>query len=46
MKLAFIGLKGHIGTVLAGAKLLGDAEGVAAAAEDTALMASMGKNDA
>ena len=41
MKLAFIGLKGHVGTVLAGTKLLGDVEVVAVAEEDAALMASM-----
>ena len=45
MKLAFIGLKGHIGTVLAGARLLGDVEVVAVAEDDAALMASLMKKD-
>ena len=34
MKLAFIGLKGHVGTVLAGAKQLGDVEVVAVSDDD------------
>jgi predicted dehydrogenase len=34
MKLAFIGLKGHVGTVLAGAKQLGDVEVVAVVDDD------------
>jgi len=45
MKLAFIGLKGHVGTVLAGAKLLGDVEVVAAAEDDAELLASLIKKD-
>lgn len=45
MKLAFIGLKGHVSTVLAGAKLLGDVEVVAVAEEDAALVAALMKKD-
>jgi predicted dehydrogenase len=45
MKLAFIGLKGHVGTVLAGVKLLGDVEVVAVAEENPVLMASLIKKD-
>ncbi len=45
MKVAFIGLKGHVGTVLSGAKFLGDVEVVAVAEEDAALMASLMKKD-
>jgi len=40
MKLAFIGLKGHVGTVLTGVKLLGDVEVVAVAEENPVLMPS------
>ena len=45
MKLAFIGLKGHVGTVLAGMNLLADVEVVAVAEENPALMASLIKKD-
>lgn len=45
MKLAFIGLKGHVSTVLAGAGLLGDVEVVALAEEDAALVAALIKKE-
>lgn len=45
MKLAFIGLKGHVGTVLAGAKQLGDVEVVAVSDDDPQRLAAFLKND-
>ena len=45
MKLALIGLKGHVGTVLAGAKSLGDVEVVSVAEDDPKLLASYLKKD-
>lgn len=45
MKLALIGLKGHVGTVLAGAKALGDVEVVAVAEDDPKLLASFLKKE-
>jgi predicted dehydrogenase len=45
MKLALIGLKGHVGTVLAGAKALGDVEIVAVAEDDPKLLASYMKRE-
>ena len=40
MKLGIIGLKGHVGTVLSGARLLGGVEVVAVSEEDPKLLAS------
>ena len=45
MKLAFIGLKGHVGTVLAGAKQLGDVEVVAVSDDDPQRLATFLKSD-
>lgn len=45
MKLALIGLKGHVGTVLAGAKTLGDVEVVAVAEDDPKVLASFLKKE-
>lgn len=45
MKLAFIGLKGHVGTVLAGAKQLGDVEVVAVSNDDPQRLADFLKSD-
>ena len=45
MKLAFIGLKGHVGTVLAGAKQLGDVEVVAVSDDDPQRLAAFLKSD-
>ena len=43
MKLGFVGLKGHVGTVLAGAKQLGDVEVVAASDDDPQTLAAFVK---
>ena len=45
MKLAFLGLKGHVGTVLAGAKLLGDVEVVAVSEDDPQQLDAFLKRD-
>lgn len=45
LKLAFIGLKGHVGTVLAGAKQLGDVEVVAVSEDDPQRRESFLKSD-
>jgi predicted dehydrogenase len=45
MKLAIIGLKGHVGTVLTGAKSLGDVEVVAVSDDDPKLLASLTKKE-
>jgi predicted dehydrogenase len=45
MKLAFIGLKGHVGTVLAGAKQLGDVEVVAVSDDDPQKLGEFLKRD-
>jgi predicted dehydrogenase len=45
MKLALIGLKGHVGAVLTGARLLGDVEVVAVAEDDPKLLASFFKKE-
>lgn len=45
MKLAFIGLKGHVGTVLAGVKQLGDVEVVAVSDDDPQQLAIFLKRD-
>jgi predicted dehydrogenase len=45
MKLALIGLKGHVGAVLTGGRLLGDVEIVAVAEDDPKLLASFLKKE-
>ncbi|MEQ1831032.1 MAG: Gfo/Idh/MocA family oxidoreductase [Pirellula sp.] len=45
LRLGFIGLKGHIGAVLAGAKSLGDVDVVAVAESDPKLLASWQKRE-
>lgn len=45
MKLAILGVKGHTGTVLAGARALGNVEIVAVAEDDPKLLASFLKKD-
>jgi predicted dehydrogenase len=45
MKLGIIGLKGHVGTVLASAKQLGDVDVVAVSEDDPKLLASLVKKD-
>lgn len=45
MKLALLGLKGHVGAVLTGARALGDVEVVAVAEDDPTLLASFVKKE-
>ncbi|HEV7406663.1 MAG TPA: Gfo/Idh/MocA family oxidoreductase [Chthoniobacteraceae bacterium] len=45
MKLALLGLKGHVGAVLAGARALGDVEVVAVSEDDPKLLASFIKKE-
>jgi predicted dehydrogenase len=45
MKLALIGLKGHVAAVLSGARLLGDVEIVAVSEDDAKLLASFTKKE-
>lgn len=45
LKLGFIGLKGHVGAVLAGAKQLGDVEVVAVSEDDPKLLESLMKRE-
>jgi predicted dehydrogenase len=45
MKLGIIGLKGHVGAVLTGARLLGDVEVVAVSEDDPKLLASFLKKE-
>lgn len=45
MKLAFIGLKGHVGTVLAGAKQLGDVDVIAVSEDDPQKLSEFLKRD-
>ncbi|MDP3073667.1 MAG: Gfo/Idh/MocA family oxidoreductase [Opitutaceae bacterium] len=45
LKLGFIGLKGHVGTVLTGAKQLGDVEVVAVSEDDPKLLESLMKRE-